>query len=149
VKVLPHLKRHHAALLALAVLAAPSGCGSYKRAPPLTTYPMAADSPSAVVRNTPGIAFSTYLVSVDGREVPYDPSPLGGGIAHRVRVPAGPHVVQVNVDGQNIVFRWVFAYDFLDGHEYRLDHAGAFDQHVRVKDETAGTSRVMREGEKQ
>ena len=124
------------------------GCGSVKRAPPLTTYPMAADSPSAIVRNTGGIAFSTYLVSVDGNQVPYAPNLLGPNISQRVRVPAGPHVVQVNVDGQNIVFFWTFPYDFVAGHEYRLDHAGAFDQHVRVKDETAGTSTVMPEAKK-
>jgi hypothetical protein len=148
VKGLSHRRHRGVTVLALAGIIGLCGCGSVKRAPPLTTYPMAADSPSAIVRNTGGIAFSTYLVSVDGNQVPYGPNLIGPNISQRVRVPAGPHAVQVNVDGQNIVFFWTFVYDFIDGHEYRLDHAGAFDQHVRVKDETAGTSKVMREAKK-
>jgi len=133
------------AALALAAVAPLCGCGSSKRKPPLTTFPMAADSPSAIVRNTRGIAFSTYLVSVDGNDVPYGPTLFGRDTTRPVRVPAGPHAVQVTVDGENIAFFWTFVYDFIAGHNYRFDHAGAFDQHVRVKDETAGTSTVMPE----
>jgi hypothetical protein len=133
----------------LVCVVVPGGCGGgSKNKPPLTTFPMAADSPSAIVRNTPGLAFSTYLAAVDGNKVPYGSTVMGWDTSRPVRVPAGPHAVRVVVDGQNIVFNWVFVYDFIAGHDYRLDHAGAFDQHVRVKDQTAGTSRMMREAKK-
>ena len=119
------------------------GCAS-KSKTPLTVGALGPGVPSATVRNTAGWAFSTYLVSVDGMPVRYKRALFGSDTATSVMVPAGVHEVKVNVASAHVTYIWWFGHDFVAGHTYRFDHAGAFDQRVRVFDETTGTSQVIK-----
>ena len=129
--------------LLFALVVSLTGCSS-KPKQPLYVVPLAEGAPSATIRNTAGWAFQIYVTAIDGKPVKYKRQLLGSDRGAPIKVPAGYHEVDVTVDGGNIMFFWSFPYDFKAGHTYRVDHAGAFDQRVRVRDLTAGTSTVIK-----
>ena len=131
-----------AAVLLMLVCAVP-GCSSGPNQP-VYAVPVAEGTPTATIRNTAGWAFQIYVTAIDGKPVKYKRSGLGHDRGAPVKVPAGYHEVHVTINGGNIVYNWWFPYQFEAGHTYRVDHAGAFDQRVRVRDLTTGKSQVMK-----
>ena len=129
-------------LLALCVMTL-TGCASRAKDPPLNVLKAAEGTPMATIRNSASWGWSTYVYRVDDKPVKYKRVLLDHGYSQRVQVPAGVHKLDVKVDSQHVDYHWSFGFKFEPGHVYRLAPAGAFDQRVRVTDETAGTSKVM------
>jgi hypothetical protein len=129
-----------AALLALVLAAA--GCSS---GPPRPIRLAPQDAPSATVRNIDEgfIGVEVYLVSVDGRPVPYRRLPLGHDTSVPVILPAGVRRLEVTIEEGAYLWGYVFDYPFTAGHSYTLTYTRQGDRRVVVYDRTTRTKVVI------
>ena len=132
--------RPAAAWLALALLSA-TGCASRGVHPVRIAEP---DAPSATLRNTKADGVETYLVSVDGRPVPYKKIVVSADLSVPVILPAGVRHLEVTIAEANALWGQMFDYSFVAGHAYELTSTRRGENRlVVVVDQTTGTRLVI------
>ena len=126
-------RRRTIAIALVAMVAMLSGgCGGYRPKPPIRAIGVTADTPTAKVWNTEGDGCVTYLVSVDGKRVPYKGVLFSHDTTPPVLIPAGVRRLEVTIETGNYLTGWVFDFPFTAGHEYTLQRATGKDDRVVV-----------------
>jgi hypothetical protein len=127
------------------LLAALSGCAS-KGKPPVYAGRIAEGTPVVTIHPSGGgLGVPVYVSEVDGVRVKFKWNVLHTGWRAPVRVAAGFHEVEVTIPNRVAETRVTFGHDFQAGHTYKVGLADPIAGHVRLRDLTAGTSKVIAE----
>ena len=93
--------------------------------------------PTAKVWNTQDGSVSTYIVSLDGKAIPYKRVLLFHETGPPVIVPAGVHRLEVTIDHGNWVSGVKCDFPFQSGRRYQVQRARGREDRVEVVDLTA------------